>query len=111
MVRNMAAALVAGLLVAGFTKVDALISGSGAIVLLHASDGAADGAGKLDSKFKALGAATGAKSSIFRELTSAEMSLALGRLNVVHAAASEGGASRRIVLEAERLRRFRTSGV
>lgn len=100
----------AGLLVAGFTKVDALISGAGAVLLLHATDGAADGAGKLDNKFRALAAGSGAESSIFRELTSAEMSLALGRLNVVHAAASEGGASRRIVQEAGRLRRFRTTG-
>ena len=34
------------------------------------------------------------------ELTSAELSLAIGRPNVVHAAASEGGASRRIAEEA-----------
>ena len=45
--------------------------------------------------------------AIVRELTGAEMSLAMGRPNVIHAAASEGGASRRIMQEARRLRRYR----
>jgi uncharacterized protein len=98
----------AGLVVTGFTKVDALIAGGEAFALLHAADGAADGIAKLNSKFRALRPGSEDDGAIIRELTSAEMSLALGRPNVVHAAASEGGASRRIAREAGRLRRFRT---
>jgi uncharacterized protein len=100
----------AGLAVAGFAKVDALIEAGRAAVLLHASTGAADGTGKLDRKFKALSGALQAEELIVRELESAELSLAMGRANVVHAATSEGGASQRIVQQAGRLRRYRSGG-
>ncbi|HEY1243968.1 MAG TPA: RNA-binding protein [Hyphomicrobiaceae bacterium] len=98
----------AGLLVAGFAKVEDLIRGGRAVLLLHASDASQEGAGKLDRLFKALAGPETASLEIVRELGSAELSLAIGRSNVVHAAASAGGASRRIVQEAERLRRYRT---
>jgi hypothetical protein len=35
------------------------------------------------------------------------MSLAMGRPNVIHAAAAEGGATRRLIEEARRLQRYR----
>lgn len=99
----------AGLIVAGFHKVDELVAAGKARLLLHASDGGADGIGKLDGRFKALCEDAGLHAEISKELTSEEMSLALGRMNVVHAAASEGGATRQLVNAAGRLRRFRTS--
>lgn len=101
----------AGLVVAGFTKVQELIGAGRAALLLHASDAAEDGMAKLDGRFRAIRTDGGFTAEICKELTSEEMSLALGRLNVVHAAASEGGATRRIVDEAGRLRRFRTNAV
>jgi predicted RNA-binding protein YlxR (DUF448 family) len=97
----------AGLLVAGFAKVGELIEGGRAVALIHAADAAADGASKLDRKFKALGGLEGALATIILELTGAELSLALGRPNVIHAAAAEGGASRRLIEEARRLGRYR----
>ncbi len=97
----------AGLIVAGFAKVEEAIKAGRVVVLIHASDAAQDGMAKLDSRFKALCAAGEMAGEIRKELTSEEMSLALGRMNVVHAAASEGGATRRFVDEAGRLRRFR----
>lgn len=97
----------AGLLLAGFAKVDALLDQGEADLLLHAADAADDGVAKLDRKFRALG---GSGEAIVRELTSAELSLAIGRSNVVHAAASAGGACRRIVYEANRLRHYREHG-
>jgi predicted RNA-binding protein YlxR (DUF448 family) len=97
----------AGLLVAGFTKVEQLIEEGRAAVLIHAADAAADGVAKLDRKFKALSEAGEADGKILAELASAELSLATGRTNVIHAAAAEGGASQRIVQEAVRLRRYR----
>ena len=97
----------AGLLVAGFAKVEELIEDGRAAILVHAADGAADGSGKLDRKFKALRDSADDPERIVRELTGAELSLAIGRPNVIHAAAAEGGASQRLLEEARRLRRYR----
>jgi uncharacterized protein len=97
----------AGLMVTGFAKVDALLDGGRVAVLIHAADGAADGAAKLDRKFKALLGAQAAHGVTILELSGAELSLAMGRLNVVHAAALAGGAGQRMLQEAGRLRRYR----
>ncbi len=98
----------AGLLVSGFARVEELIEKGRAIVLLHASDGSAGGAAKLERKFRALRDSGRAEQAIVTGLTGPELDLAIGRSNVVHAAASEGGASRRILQEAARLRRYRS---
>jgi predicted RNA-binding protein YlxR (DUF448 family) len=97
----------AGLIVAGFAKVEDRIASGEVALLLHASDGAEDGASKLGGRLRAMAEAGGRPAEISKELTSEEMSLALGRMNVVHAAATEGGATRRLLEEAGRLRRFR----
>jgi predicted RNA-binding protein YlxR (DUF448 family) len=97
----------AGLVVAGFAKVEEMLGQGRAAVLLHASDAAAAGVDKLDRKFKALMGPERFQKSTVAELTSAQLSLAIGRPNVVHAAASEGGASQRMLQEAVRLRRYR----
>jgi predicted RNA-binding protein YlxR (DUF448 family) len=113
LVRRVADALAlankAGLVTAGFTKVEEKIAAGEVALLLHATDGAADGTAKLDGRFRAVAGDTGKPAAISKELTSEEMSLALGRMNVVHAAATEGGATRRLLVEAGRLRRFRTN--
>ncbi len=98
----------AGLAVSGFAKVEEQIERGLTAVLLHASDAAADGVAKLDRKFKALMGDAAAQTSVVRELTGSEMSLAMGLSNVIHAASSQGGASKRIVQEAERLGRYRS---
>jgi hypothetical protein len=98
----------AGLAVSGFAKVEELIGRGRAAVLLHAADAAAEGVEKLDRKFKALKGEMATREATVRELTGAEMSLAMGLTNVIHAASSQGGASKRIVQEAERLRRYRS---
>ena len=54
-----------------------------------------------------LGGLEGAPAAIIRELAGGELSLAIGRPNVIHAAAAEGGASRRLIEEARRLGRYR----
>jgi uncharacterized protein len=100
----------AGLLVTGFAKVEASIAAGRAVLLLHAADAAGDGVAKLDRKFRALRGPGAEVEATVRELTSAELSLAIGRSNVVHAAASGGGACRRIAYEASRLRHYREAG-
>ena len=42
-------------------------------------------------------------------LTSAELGLALGRENVIHAAVQAGGLADRLIFDAERLKGFRTA--
>lgn len=104
----------AGLATTGFTKVEIAVQRGGCALLLHASDAAADGVEKLDRRFAtALAAAgtvdreNGAKSRIVDCLSSAELSLAIGRSNVVHAALARGGAATRFSREADRLQRYR----
>jgi uncharacterized protein len=100
----------AGLLTTGFGKVDEVIVRERAVALIHAADAADDGKAKLDRKFKALLGPERAVDATVNELAGADLDLAIGRSNVVHAAASEGGASQRILQEAKRLRRYRSDG-
>ena len=112
MVRRLAEAVSlankAGLLVTGFAKVDELIARGHAVLLIQAADGGADGAAKLSGKFRALVGPERAEESTVTQLTGPQLDLAFGRSNVVHAAASGGGAASRILAEAARLRRFRS---
>lgn len=100
----------AGLLVAGFAKVHELIDSGRVAILIHAADAAQDGTAKLDRKFKALVGPEAADAATLNVLTGPELDLAIGRANVVHAAACQGGASQRILQEAKRLRRYRSDG-
>jgi predicted RNA-binding protein YlxR (DUF448 family) len=98
----------AGLLVVGFAQVDDLIERGRAVLLIHAADAGKDGAARLSRKFEALLGGERAAQAIVTDLTGQQLDLAIGRSNVVHAAASGGGASRRILEEAARLRRYRS---
>jgi uncharacterized protein len=97
----------AGIVVTGFTKVAAALPTGTAYLLVHASDAAGDGIRKLDARHRARIGPRAPRAIC--ELTGAELSLALGRPNVVHAALAESGAAHRAMTEAERLRRFRAS--
>lgn len=98
----------AGLLTTGFSRVEETIAGGKVAILIHAADAAPDGRAKLDRKFKALVGPERAAEATVCELTGIELDLAIGRSNVVHAAASDGGASQRILQEAKRLKRYRS---
>ena len=82
----------AGLVVFGFAKVEEALNRGEITGLLHASDAAESGKLKLDRKFRAL---YSGKDHIAPEnrFTSAEISLALGSVNVIHAGLKEGGAA------------------
>lgn len=102
----------AGLVVAGFAKVDTVIASGHCQVLVHAADAAPDGAGKLTRKLRAVWQArdnTEGEPVILDTLTSADLSLAMGRANVVHAALTKGGAAANFLRDAERLQRYRAS--
>ena len=98
----------AGLVSTGFEKVETLLDAGRASALLHGSDAASDGARKLDRKFAAIQRDRGQDAPIVDWLTIDQMSLAIGRSNVVHAGLKQGGATNRFLREAERLRRYRS---
>lgn len=104
----------AGLVVCGSGKVEAEIMSGHVVALLHGSSAAADGRRKLDQR---LYAAHRDRSTlkphskapeIIDLLTIDELSLVMGRANVVHAALKAGGASNRFLREAMRLGRYRS---
>jgi uncharacterized protein len=101
----------AGRITSGFQQVDAALEKGNVAVLVQGADAAVDGRGKLDRKFKAIQRERGAKAPIIDILTIAQMSLAIGRSSVVHAALLPGGLAKRFQREAERVSRYRSSSV
>jgi predicted RNA-binding protein YlxR (DUF448 family)/ribosomal protein L30E len=96
-----------GALVLGFDNVlRALDSRRPASVLIEAIDGSKDGKRKLYNAAHA----RGMKPQVLECLTSAELGLALGRENVIHAAVQPGGLAERLTFDAERLQGFRPAG-
>lgn len=91
----------AGHLILGSDRIaDAL--GAGRVhLLLHASDAASDGSAKLDGKARATGATV-----LALPASRADLSLALGRENVVHAALDDRAAATRVSAAVERWRAF-----
>jgi uncharacterized protein len=97
----------AGLVVAGAFKVDSAIQAGGVVALIQASDGAADGAAK---RAQALRVKLGSEAAAVVRIDlfeSAQLDLALGRANVIHAALKHGAASSAFLARADRLRRYR----
>lgn len=98
----------AGAVTTGFQQVDALIESGGAFVLVQAQDAAEGGREKLARKFAAVERAQGREPALVTSLSTEQLSLAIGRSNVVHAALIHGGTAERFLSEAERLARYRS---
>lgn len=81
----------AGLVVTGFEKVQATLGKNQLRAVVFASDGAEDGIRKMRSKLKQTVRAK--KITVHQSLRCEQMSLALGRSNVIHAALLKGGAT------------------
>ena len=105
----LAMAAKAGQVVSGFAKVEGLLEQGKAEALIHASDGAADGIRKLDAISGQRDRNTGESRGfpIVNVLTSAELDLALGRSNVIHAALLAGPASKTFLSRCQTLVRYR----
>ncbi|MEQ1647635.1 MAG: RNA-binding protein [Hyphomicrobiaceae bacterium] len=101
----------AGLVASGFGKVDAELAGGRVAVLLQAQEARPDGAQKLARKFIAIARDRGKPSPIVDELSSADLSLAIGGENVIHAAMAAGGQSRSFMRRVLRLKRFRMMSI
>ena len=96
----------AGCVVTGFAKVEAAVQREDIKALLHAKDGALDGALKLDRKFVAIKKARNETARIVDSFTIEQLSLALGRENVVHAALAKSGITGSFLSAADRFHHF-----
>jgi uncharacterized protein len=112
-------------IVAGFTKVESAVLDGSAIALLHATEAAADGARKIaaagrraqgaraDQGVKGIQRAPGTQGGVTPEITrifaftSAQLDLALGRPNVIHAALLAGRAGETFLARWRTLERYR----
>lgn len=98
----------AGLVVTGFVKVGESIKRGEIIALLHADTAAAHGKTKLDSIFAA--SSSGKDHRVPKNcFTVAEISLATGSANVIHAGFKDGGASRAFIRAVERFSDYRAA--
>jgi predicted RNA-binding protein YlxR (DUF448 family) len=95
-----------GQVVAGFSKVEAALLRGHAVVLMHASDAAADGVRKLEALRRQM-EEEGRKIGLIAAFPSAQLDLALGRSNVIHAALLAGPATETYIARCARLDRFR----
>lgn len=101
----------AGVVVAGFAKVETVLARDEALALLHASDGAADGKRKLDGVVRRIREESdeiAREIAVIGEFSGAQLDLALNRPNVVHAALLAGPGSENFLARVSRLVRFRT---
>jgi uncharacterized protein len=105
----------AGQVISGFAKLEAALQGrqrrSRIAALIHASDGAEDGIRKLDAAARQNPGIHGESTEFptLTVLTSAELDLALGRSNVIHAALLAGPASKTFLSRSHFLVRYRSA--
>ena len=92
----------AGSVVSGYAKVEKALSGRKPVILVHAADAAHDGCRKLDRTAKARSGDVADDAQPIACFTSAELSAALGKDNVNHAAVAEDGAGRKWSWSAKR---------
>jgi predicted RNA-binding protein YlxR (DUF448 family) len=97
----------AGQIITGQGRLDGAIRSGGIALVFHASDGAGDGKRKTGAALHAMGLRENV--TMIDLFTSAQMSLALGLSNVVHAGMPSGGLSSAILEKYRRLLRYRAT--
>ncbi|MHA1164547.1 MAG: RNA-binding protein [Alphaproteobacteria bacterium] len=97
----------AGLVVIGFDKIEKLLRRGGDMSLVHASGASADGCRKLDRFLKREQNGPETTGRVVSGFNADQLSLALGRPNVVHAALRNGASSQKFLFAVERLQQFR----
>ncbi|MGB6536387.1 MAG: RNA-binding protein [Xanthobacteraceae bacterium] len=95
----------AKLVAAGFTRAAAALDREQAVALFHAAEASREGVRKLDA---IIARHPGRSVPVIEFLATAQLDLALGRPNVVHAALLAGPASDALLSRARRFQRFRT---
>ncbi|HUD51524.1 RNA-binding protein [Parvibaculum sp.] len=97
----------AGALVLGFEKVLTAIGKGEVALLIEARDGSEDGSRKLEAALRTRNSGAGkADVPVLRPLFVAEMGLALGRANVVHAALTKGSMEEKVMADLARLESY-----
>jgi hypothetical protein len=98
----------AGIVISGFSKVEAAVGRDDILALIHAADASDDGKRKLAAALHRN--TTGESREIVKidAFIGAQLDLALNRPNVVHAAVLAGPGSETFLARAARLTRFRT---
>lgn len=99
----------AGRVAIGFAKTETALAQEAAVGLLHAAEAAPDGVKKLSAAVRR-NAADRPPIAVFHGFTSAQLDLAFGRPNVVHAALLAGPESKAFLARVARLERFRDGG-
>jgi len=97
----------AGLIVTGATKVEATIAKEPVLALLHAVEGGADGVRKLRQALARRWGEAGVRLPLVHAFSSAQLDLALGRSNVIHAALKKGPAGEAFLARCIRLAAYR----
>jgi uncharacterized protein len=95
----------------GFAKAEAAITQAPLAGILHAADAAPDGVRKLNAALHRRFDADADKPAVIASLTSAQLDLALGRSNVIHAALLAGSESETFLARTARLDRFRATNM
>jgi predicted RNA-binding protein YlxR (DUF448 family) len=99
----------AGRVAIGFANVEAALARAPIAAVLNAAEAAADGVRKLTAAVRRR--ADIAEIPVFDAFTSAQLDLALGRSNVIHAALLAGPESATFLARNARLERFRTGSL
>ena len=99
----------AGKVAIGFANADAALARARVAGLLHAAEAAPDGTRKLAAALNRR--ADAAEIAVIDAFTSAQLDLALGRSNVIHAALLAGRESETFLARSARLHGFRTGSV
>ncbi len=97
----------AGLVVAGFAKVEAALARDSVVALISATNAGADGVEKLRRAARRCPLAPPAGVAPIGIFNSAQLDLALGRPNVIHAAITSGPAAEALLARSWRLARYR----
>ena len=97
----------AGVVITGAAKVDIAIRNGTAGLVLHASEAAEDGVRKLDQARRSVVYADGPDIPALSLFSSDEMDLALGGVNVIHAAVLRGRAAAGLMKRVWMLQHFR----
>jgi uncharacterized protein len=98
----------AGKVAIGFGKVEAALAREPVVGLIHAAAASADGSRKLNAAAQRRFGPETAGLARVETLTSAQLDLAFGRSNVIHAALLAGPESETFLARLARLERFRT---
>lgn len=98
----------AGLVIAGFARIEAaLAAGEPVVGLVHAADAGCDGVRKVAAAARRRFGDTVDRIPVVEVLTSVQLDLALGRSNVIHAALLAGSASDGFLARCRSLEHFR----